>query len=398
MAGIKMRRLLTILIAFLTSCCFCQNLEYKFSEDIENDTDTTYGYQRHSWDLSRIGRYGKALTFWDKDHNSNYQLSELDSLKFLQYKPVNAINYIISKADSFQVIMMNEAHHSSLHRHFMAQLLRELYEKGFRYFGLEALNIMDTVINVRKYPTQYSGFYIDEPVFGNLIRLALETGYVVFGYDVQGKNGKEREIGQAENIKTIIDNDPHAKILIHAGFGHIREDENFGSWEKAMAGRFKEFTGINPLTIDQVEMSERSKPEKENPVYRIELVSESSIFINENKEPFVDNHSGKIFDLQVFHPRTNFSHNRPDWLFTSDKQYFSVMLPNDIEFTLPCLVFAYKKSEYETEKLNNLIPADIIELDKDNFSDIGFVLTKGNYVFVYKAKTGQIIEKEIRID
>ena len=392
-----MKRIPVILLSLLTSICFGQNEDYKFSVDIENDTNTIYGYQMHSWDLSRMGSYDKALIFWDKDHNSNYSLTVQESLEFLKYSPVNAIDYILTKADSFQVIMLNEAHHSNLHRDFTTRLLEDLYQKGFKYLGFEALNVGDTTINDRKLPLQSSGYYTKEPSFGNLIRTALEIGYTIFGYDVStGGTAKEREIRQAEAIQKIIDREPNAKILIHAGFDHIREDENFGSWEKAMAGRFKEFTGIDPLTIDQVQMSERSAPEYENPVYGITSVVEPTVFINDHGDTYVAAHSGKKFDVRLFHPKTTYRHHRPEWLFTPQKNYYP-LASDRTELTLPCLVFAFKKNEFESQNIDDLIPVDIAEINQNNESDIGLLLAKGEYILIFKDRSGLKAEKDIEI-
>lgn len=122
-----MTQMLSILFGILTLNCFGQNDVYKFSGN-ENDSNLTYRPQMHSWDLSRIGRYDKALASWDKDSKSNNKLSEQDSLNFLKFYPVNAIEFISKKADSFRVIMVNEAHHSNLHRNFTKKLLKELYK------------------------------------------------------------------------------------------------------------------------------------------------------------------------------------------------------------------------------------------------------------------------------
>src|SRR5690606_19462830 len=211
----------------------------------------------------------KALLWYDKGSPKSYQFLKSDHLDFEDYEATNAFMYISCMAKNFQVVMINEAHHSSLHRNFTKLLLKNLYESGFRYLGLEALNSSDS-INDRKYPVQSSGFYTNEPEFGILLREALNLGYQVFGYEsVTRGNPKQREIEQAENIKKILDNDQNAKILIHAGFGHIRENKNIDKIEKAMAGRFREITGIDPLTIDQASMSERSKEVFENPFYRV---------------------------------------------------------------------------------------------------------------------------------
>jgi hypothetical protein len=372
-----------------------QNEVYKSSLLIEKEADTTYGHQIIAWDFSKIGQYQKALISWDKDFHTVYSISEEDSLNFLKYSPFNAIEYILSKADEYQVIMINEAHHISLHRNFTKRLLKGLSEKGFKYFGLEAINQKDN-INERKFPVQSSGSYTNEPEFGNLLRQALELDYLIFGYEATfGANGKQREIEQAENIKKILDKDPNAKILIHAGFGHIREDENISNWEKAMAGRFREFTGIDPLTIDQVSMTERSSEEYENPFLKLADVKESTVFVTNDHSGFIDKNLKKQFDLSVFHPKTKYRETRPNWLFEEDKQFYPISLSNN-EFSYPILIFAYIEKEYKEQEPQELIPTDIIEIE-NNLEKTGLVLDKGNYFLIFKDSAGKIKIERIEV-
>ena len=82
-------------------------------------------------------------------------------------------------------------------------------------------------------------------------------------YEPQGaRNSDERERGQAQNlIERILKDAPQAKILVHAGYAHIDEKGADRVGAETMAQRFKEATGIDPLTIEQTEMSERSARE-----------------------------------------------------------------------------------------------------------------------------------------
>ncbi len=144
--------------------------------------------------------------------------------------------------------IINEAHHVPKHRAFTRSLLKELYANGYRYLGLEAL--FDAAVNETKFPVIETGYYTKEPEFGNLISEALATGFTLFSYEAsQGKNGKEREIEQAENIQKFIENNPKAKVLIHCGYAHAYEND-YPAWGKAMAGRLKQNMNIDPLTID----------------------------------------------------------------------------------------------------------------------------------------------------
>ena len=66
----------------------------------------------------------------------------------------------------------------------------------------------------------------------------------------------------AENLKArVFDKDPRAKLVVHAGFDHVRKDGR-GAW-KTMAGEFRRLTGTDPLVVDQVELSSRGSEERD---------------------------------------------------------------------------------------------------------------------------------------
>ena len=122
-------------------------------------------------------------------------------------------------------------------------------------------------LSERGYPTRMTGYYTSEPVYGDLVRTAFKLGYRVVPYEWAGEYTPDnRERGQARNlVERILKDNPKAKILVHAGYDHIDETgELVGA--KTMAQRLKQMTGIDPLTIDQTEMTEHSAPEYERPL------------------------------------------------------------------------------------------------------------------------------------
>src|SRR5690606_1813455 len=147
-----------------------------------------------------------------------------------KYTKHDAVEYIIKRAKNSRVLIINEAHHNSLHRFFAKSLLSELYKIGYINLGIEALSnghLKDTLLNQRKYPVQKTGHYTRGPQFGNLVRTALNTGYNVFAYEVTtSKNGKEREIEQARNIIEFICQRPDEKFLIYCGYDHAIEGKH----------------------------------------------------------------------------------------------------------------------------------------------------------------------------
>ena len=221
--------------------------------------------------------------------------------------------------------MVNEEHRTPLHRAFTLRLLPMLYAKGFRYFAAETLNESDTALNKRGYPTQQTGSYTADPVFGDVIRTALKIGYQLVPYESifptrcipEPGNpmscDDERERGQAQNlVDRILKNDPGAKILIHAGRDHNAEIK-IGPLA-LMAWHFKEISKIDPYTINQTHMSERRNPADERPIYRYvtrtRVLTGATIFQSENGEFWKE----EGHDLKVFHPRAQYEKGRPSWL------------------------------------------------------------------------------------
>ena len=96
---------------------------------------------------------------------------------FADAKPVNAIAHIVEKAKEHHFILINEAHYNSQHRAFTKDLLKPLWEMGFRYLALETLGYEDTGLNERGYPVLSTGYYLKDSNFGNLVREALQLGY-----------------------------------------------------------------------------------------------------------------------------------------------------------------------------------------------------------------------------
>ena len=385
--------LLTSIILFLS--CTEREIEqidfstdYKFTSEIEEQilTDTIpWKYQISAADFAKKGDYKNALIHWDMGmptQDRNYAKTEIDSINS-KYSVLNAADYIIQEAQKNQVVMINEAHHNSMHRAFTKSLLQDLFNIGYKNLGLEALDrgeYLDSALNSRGYPIQKTGYYTQDPQFGNLIREAIEIGYNVFAYENIGpETGKFREIGQAKNIQKVIESKPNEKFLIHCGFAHLMEG-NYSGWEKAMAGRLTEYTGINPLTINQVEYSERSKAEFNHPLLKALEIKESSILIDEDNNPLKFERGEAWADIAVLHPNTEYVDNRPDWLFENGSKNISVEL-KDVSIEFPVMVLAFKKGE----DINEAIPIDITEVESKG-ANAHLALRKGDYEIVVTNK------------
>ena len=235
---------------------------------------------------------------------------------------MDALEAIRAAVRDRQVVMVNEEHRYPAHRAFVHLMLPHLWDLGFRYLAVEALDDADQDIHARGYPTRRSGSYIGDPVFADLLRTALQLGFTLVPYEAaepcQPDPGNPmscqdaRELGQARNlIARTLEQDPRARILVHVGRGHNAKVET--EQLSMMAAHFRRLSGIDPLTIDQLE-SRKADPADESPLYR--HVTSRWPF----QQPVVLRRSdGRSlekdgYDLVVFHPRAGLVDGRSDWL------------------------------------------------------------------------------------
>ncbi len=356
-----------------------QWLQYEFSDEIQALYDSTGDKEMVSYLYSNIGLYFKALEFYEKNNNkpannpANFDTSSLILIP--------ALDYITKEAQNRQVIIINEAHHVSYHRFFTMLLIEKLCKIGFNYFGAETLTLADSNINSRGYPLINSGYYSVEPQYSNLIRQALSNGYKVFPYEPNiVTNDAQREIDQATNIAKILKENPKARIVIHCGYSHILEGENIGTWGKAMAGRLKEITGIDPLTVNQVSLTETFYHKNENPLFKIIKASKSMVVKPKlaSSSLIIDK---QLADVYVFHPRTCLKYGRPEWLFT---KYKSELINKKIKISYPVIAKAF----FLEENVEVATPIDVIEIKSTNDSIALALIPKKNYKILIQNKQG----------
>ena len=170
---------------------------------------------------SFFGNYKKSI---DKMSERGFMSSSvsLDSNVFNKYTPYAASIVMDSIAKNNRIVIFNESHHTPIHRVVTSSFLETFYNQGFRYLAVEGLSIKDSLINQRKFPVKnLTGYYINEPTYGDLVRNALKTGFTLVSYDFNSLDMKEREKGQANNLMDkVFKPFPDAKLLIHCGFSH----------------------------------------------------------------------------------------------------------------------------------------------------------------------------------
>ena len=359
---------------------------YKFSSEIyhqiKNDSNFYWKGGIASTDLSFIGLYKEALIEHDKPRQNKKLISRKDSLNFIKnYSPVDAKKIIIQKASKNQIIIFNEEHYNPRNRVFVASLLKNLKAAGYKYFAAETFT-NDSTFAKSKHPNLQTGFYTNEPQFGNLIREAVKLNFSFYPYeDTTGASGREREISQAKNLAELFKKEPNAKLIIYCGFDHIFEDSISG-WGKAMAGRLKEFTGIDPFTVDQIILSERSEKDIENPYYKLIHANKYSVLVDDSLQTFNNGH----VDALLYSPPTKYIYNRPDWIFENDKiPYF--LHAKDIRLSFPILVKVYLASD----DIDRAVPVDIIEMKTaEEVSRTAIAIPKkGNFIIKLNNQKGK---------
>lgn len=273
-----------------------------------------------------------------------------------------------------------------MHRVFTESLLEGLYTQGFRYLGLETL-AEDSLIHLRKWPLVEDGYYSREPQFGNLIRKALKLGFRVFGYEGDS-SGSIREKGQARNIYRVLQKDPTAKILIHCGFAHVVEGP-YPSWGKAMAGELKALSGLDPLTIEQQELTEHSEAAYESAYYNPGTLTYAAILLNKQGHPIRLDGESEVTDLQVMHPRSQFIHGRPRWPLRNGSWREVSLKKLRFQVAFPCLIKAYYPGE------ENSVPVDQIELR--NPVQQSLILPRGSFVLELTDSQGKTQKETLTV-
>ena len=299
-------------------------------------SDPDYGsYHDYRAQLeSLVGNHAAALSHMDLYLGNLY--SDQDSPRDFSAPAtsVPAVEYVVERARDHRVVMVNEWHHASSDRLLTMDLLAPLAEQGFRYLAIEAGWNGDP-INTRGYPIVDTGYYVNDVVFAEVIRSALELGYRIIPYEfrtyeVDDEQRKavaeqfglttrmnEREWWQAKNIVTrVFDIDSDAKLLVHAGGSHISESRR-ETWAP-MAHFLREFTGLDPLTVDQTAYSEHSRPEFEHPLRRrageLGLLREDAavMLVDSEGEPMIM--PPESIDLAVLGASTRYADGRPTWM------------------------------------------------------------------------------------
>lgn len=241
-----------------------------------------------------------------------------------------AIAEIVRRARRTSIVILNEAHYSPRDRAFALEVARALRPLGYRYLAAETFNqsweggpspaiarlVADRVV------TRSTGYYVLDPVFAGYVNEALRLGYEPVAYEstqaqnARGTGMQPREDGQAENLQAFLRQHPGAKILVHVGHGHVNEvpqRNEDGSQTFMMAARLKQLTGIDPLTIDQITLSDLQPAMRDAfPLAAAKLRGRAGVLFEGDRPSLLGKTAGT--DLQVVHPARAYRYGRPTWL------------------------------------------------------------------------------------
>lgn len=204
-------------------------------------------------------KFAGYLTRENKSNKNNLD-KRIDSVG------ADAISYISTIAQQQKILLFNESHYDYRHRLLITLLLDSLYKLGYRHLAMEA-----KIYNKEKeFVSKQDAFYILEPFLANLIREARQKGFSIDPYDdTSGYSNKfissvdQREHNQGKNLADLFHKDSSAKWVVLAGYSHINKNY-FTPNQKSAAQYFKEFSGIEPYSINQSDYTDILFPGKLN--------------------------------------------------------------------------------------------------------------------------------------
>jgi hypothetical protein len=336
-----------------------------------------------------VGQYQDALDDYAPARPSR---AAFDTTAFEHMTDEDAVDAVAELAAGRQAVFVNEAHYMARHRAFTANLLPKLRALGFSYLAVETLSDADTAINTRGYPIHESGFYSNEPAFGEMLRIALALGFKLVAYEAPSSTADARERGQAQHlVERILRADPKARIVVHAGHDHIDESGTLAG-AKPMAVRFRELTGIDPLTVDQTAMTEQADTTYEDSRY---------LFLMQHvrrRTPFVLKAGNSVWsarpgvhDVTVISPRAVHRAGRPSWLWTMGGNVRRAYIASDeaCPGALDCVMTARIVGESD-----DAVPVDVLRVQFSAPGSRTFALPPGKYVIEARDANGTALSRQ----
>jgi len=222
-----------------------------------------------------IGHFGqlqaqRASLVGDYDYaHANYfgGIGSLDAAELAITEVYPALPALAELVEGRNVVMFNETHGHSNQRAANFMFVRKLRKLGFTHLALETLAyerttedscrssvISDGQLHARGYAVKDTGFYTEDPVFGELVRMALAEGFTLVAYEhgFPDPRSPQREQEQARNIACVFEEDPGARIVVLAGGAHISKAPDDRRPPGMMGMRLAAMLDVEPLAITNV--------------------------------------------------------------------------------------------------------------------------------------------------
>ncbi len=314
------------------------------------------------------------------------------------YNGENARQWIVAQAPRYRIVMINEAHHVPQTRLLTISLLKPLWDAGYRYLALEALNNNGSNPVPSGFPDLNTGEYTKEPVMAELIREALKIGYTLVPYEADDRylsKADIRESTQAHNLQKFLTTHPDARVLLHAGYSHTAKSDVVRiSGASTMATNLIDETKVRVLSIDQVALtplsfSSTGVAEVQAQLAKAFKAIEPTVFINKASGNAWSEHPG-AYDASILLPVSPTQVIRPDWLSLDGQRQKVATDANLCGFHFPCMVEAFYAGDPD-----QAIPADQVALMVQADTNTPLFLREGYYRLLYITEEDQkIIERQ----
>ena len=313
---------------------------------------------------------------------------------------VPAAEYIAGAVRDRRVLVVNEAHHRPQTRLLTLDLLPKLRAAGFDHFAIEALDRADTGLVARGYPTEKSGYYTQEPLYGEIVREALRLGFVVDAYepaDAGLMTSQDRETRQAQALQAILERFPRSRLFVHAGYAHADKlPGRLPGNARPMAAELQRLTGIEPYTVDQTMLGSGDLSDPASP-YRHMVdafpVRVASVLVPRTGGP-AWSYRGDRHDATVLLSPPEPGVMRPAWLAREGLRQPYRIKAAECGGRFPCLFEAFHADEG-----NDAIPADQFVLLSADDGRWPLYLAPGRYRLRVRGEDGGLLSmRPIEVD
>lgn len=364
--------------------------------------------------LATSGYYRECLQYQDPDSTRLNIKIGVNRPKFIDGK-----DFIVDKAKSYRMVMINEAHDRPQHRIFTKSMLKDLYDQGFNVLMVEGMWYSSNAMS-KGYPVDTDGAYINEPVYASMIRYARKIGFDVETYyyyenkkipywddtirlddrgSVKYMNYRDKdsfiikilpsgdefsyqtnrfEQEQAKNVYNIMQRHRGSKFLMHVGYGHLSEYA-----ESEMAYLLKKMLkGEDFLTIDQTKLDERRNII--DTISHTNLKRDHPFFVEDGLSQSVHVTTGGRNDYYMFNGILADSLGRPNYLFYDVEHRYVYNIPESFTGPEDYIFAAYPVEEYNAEK-EHAIAVDVVYVKKVDVTP-PLLLYKGKYALLRRGR------------